>query len=131
MATLTEAKPARYAILIGAAELSCGMQRSLVEFKDFLTSAAGGSWQEGEIMICGPMDWQLVQLLLARLSEYDFVLVYQCRFSHGAPDADWSGKLRSITDGKKQQHRPERDKPDVVDEMQRWLLVPRNVHCLR
>ncbi|MBP3365888.1 MAG: hypothetical protein J6K96_02720 [Treponema sp.] len=89
----------RYAILIGAAELSCGMQRSLVEFKDFLTSATGGSWHEGEIMICGPMDWQLVQLLLARLSEYDFVLVYQCRFSRGAPDADWSGKMRSITDG--------------------------------
>ena len=91
----------RYAILIGAAELSCGMQKSLVEFKDFLTSAAGGSWHEGEIMICGPMDWQFVQLLLARLSEYDFVLVYQCRFSWGAPEADWSGKLRSITDGRR------------------------------
>ncbi|MDE5899312.1 MAG: hypothetical protein K2H09_08645, partial [Treponemataceae bacterium] len=89
----------RYALLIGAADLSCGMQRSLVEFKDFLTSAAGGSWREGEIMIAGPMDRQFVQLLLARLSEYDFVLVYQCRLSHGAPDADWSGKLRSITDG--------------------------------
>ncbi|MBP3367092.1 MAG: hypothetical protein J6K96_08940 [Treponema sp.] len=89
----------RYAILIGAAELSCGMQKSLVEFKDFLTSAAGGSWHEGEFMICGPMDWQFVQLLLARLSEYDFVLVYRCRFSRSAPDADWSGKLRSIMDG--------------------------------
>ena len=88
----------RYALLIGAAELSCGMQRSLVEFKDFLTSAAGGSWQESEIMICGLMDWQFVQLLQTRLSEYDFVLVYQCRLSRGAPDADWSGKLRSITD---------------------------------
>ena len=99
MATMTEAKLTRYALLIGAAELSCGMQRSLVEFKDFLTSAAGGSWHEGEIMIAGPMDWQLVQLLLARLSEYDFVLVYQCRFSRGAPNVDWSGKLRSITDG--------------------------------
>lgn len=89
----------RYAILVGAAEFSQGMQKSLVEFKDFLTSAAGGSWQEGEIMITGPMDWQLVQLLQTRLRQYDFVLVYQCRLSRGAPDADWSGKLRSATEG--------------------------------
>lgn len=24
---------------------------------------------------------------------------YQCRFSRGAVDSDWSGKLRSVTDG--------------------------------
>ena len=89
----------RYAILVGATELSEGMQKSLVEFKDFLTSDAGGKWQESEIMICGPMDWQLVQLLHSRLREYDFVLVYQCRFSRGSADSDWSGKLRNVTEG--------------------------------
>lgn len=89
----------RYAILVGAAGLSEGIQKSLVEFKDFLTSDAGGGWRDEEIMVCGPMDWQLVQLLQSRLREYEFVLVYQCRFSRGAPDSDWSGKLRSVTDG--------------------------------
>ena len=89
----------RYAILVGATDISEGMQKSLVDFKDFLTSSAGGSWREEEIMICGPMDWQLVQLLQARLAEYDFVLVYQCRFSQDAADSDWSGKLRSVSDG--------------------------------
>ena len=89
----------RYAILIGAADLSDGMQRSLVAFKNFLTSDAGGSWREDEIMICGPMDWPLVQLLQSRLREYDFVLVYQCRFSRDSAELDWSGKLRSVTEG--------------------------------
>ena len=89
----------RYAILVGATELSDGMQKSLVDFKDFLTSSVGGSWREEEIMVCGPMDWQLVQLLQSRLREYDFVLVYRCRFSHGDADSDWSGKLRCVTDG--------------------------------
>ena len=89
----------RYAILTGATELSEGIQKSLVKFKDFLTSDAGGKWQESEIMICGPMDWQLVQFLQSRLREYDFVLVYQCRFSHDVADSDWSGKLRCVTDG--------------------------------
>ena len=89
----------RYAILVGAADLSEGMQKSLVAFKDFLTSEAGGSWREEEIMVCGPMDWQLVQLLHSRLKAYDFVLVYQCRFSRDDADSDWSGKLRSVTDG--------------------------------
>ena len=88
----------RYAILVGATELSDGMQKSLVEFKDFLTSSAGGLWREEEIMVCGPMEWQLVQLLQSRLREYDFVLVYQCRFSHGDANSDWSGKLRSVTE---------------------------------
>ena len=89
----------RYAILVGAADLSDGMQKSLVDFKDFLTSDAGGSWREEEIMICGPMDWQFVQLLQSRLCEYDFVLAYQCRFSRDEADSDWSGKLRSVTNG--------------------------------
>ena len=89
----------RYAILIGAANLSEGMQKSLMEFKDFLTSGVGGSWREEEIMVCGPMDWQIVQLLQSRLKVYDFVLVYQCRFSHGMADSDWSGKLRSVAEG--------------------------------
>ena len=89
----------RYAVLIGATELSEGIQKSLMEFKDFLTSDAGGSWREEEIMVCGPMDWSLVQLLLSRLREFDFVLVYQCRFSHGASDSNWIGKLRSVTEG--------------------------------
>ena len=89
----------RYAILVGATELSDGMQKSLVEFKDFLTSDAGGSWREDEIMVCGPMDWQLVQLLQTRLAEYDFVLVYQCRFSRNETNSDWSERLRNVTDG--------------------------------
>ena len=89
----------RYAILVGATELSDGMQKSLVEFKDFLTSDAGGSWREEEIMVCGPMDWQLVQLLQTRLAEYDFVLVYQCRFSRNETNSDWSERLRNVTDG--------------------------------
>ena len=89
----------RYAILVGAADLSEGLQKSLAEFKDFLTSDAGGGWREEEIMICGPMDWPLVQLLQSRLREYDFVLVYQCRFSRDDADSDWSGKLRSVTEG--------------------------------
>ena len=89
----------RYAILVGATALSEGLQKSLVEFKDFLTSDAGGGWREEEIMVCGPMDWQLVQLLQSRLREYDFVLVYQCRFSSRETDSDWSGKLRGVTEG--------------------------------
>ena len=89
----------RYAILAGAADLSDGMQRSLIDFKDFLTSDAGGSWREEEIMVCGPMEWQFVQLLQMRLAEYDFVLVYQCRFSHDEADSDWSRKLCSVMDG--------------------------------
>ncbi len=89
----------RYAILVGAADLSDGMQKSLIDFKDFLTSDTGGSWQENEIMICGPLDWPLVQLLQSRLGAYDFVLVYRCRFSNGEADSDWSGKLRSVTEG--------------------------------
>ncbi|MDE5614777.1 MAG: hypothetical protein K2I74_09055 [Treponemataceae bacterium] len=89
----------RYAILVGTADLSDGMQRSLVDFKDFLTSDAGGSWREEEIMVCGPMEWPFVQLLQSRLSEYDFVLVYQCRFSRDEADSDWSRKLRSVTEG--------------------------------
>ena len=88
----------RYAILVGAADLSDGMQKSLIDFKDFLTSNAGGSWCEEEIMVCGPMDWQLVQLLQSRLAEYDFVYVYQCRFSRSEADSDWSEKLRSVTE---------------------------------
>ena len=89
----------RYAILVGAADLSEGMQKSLVAFKDFLASDAGGRWREDEIMVCGPMDWQFVRLLQSRLKAYDFVLVYQCRFSHGEAGSDWSGALRSVTDG--------------------------------
>ena len=89
----------RYAILVGAADLSDGMQKSLVDFKDFLTSDAGGSWREDEIMVCGPMDWQIVRLLQSRLKAYDFVLVYQCRFSHGEAGSDWSGTLRDVTEG--------------------------------
>ncbi|MBD5439485.1 MAG: hypothetical protein HDR33_00405 [Treponema sp.] len=89
----------RYAILVGATDFSKGLQKSLAEFKDFLTSDAGGCWREEKIMVCGPMDWPLVQLLQSRLREYEFVLVYQCRFSHGASDSDWSGKLRSVTEG--------------------------------
>ena len=89
----------RYAVLVGAADLSEGMQKSLVDFKDFLTSDAGGSWREDEIMVCGPMEWQFVRLLQSRLAEYDFVLVYQCRFSRDEADSDWSGKLRGVTDG--------------------------------
>ncbi len=88
----------RYAIIIGAADLLQGMQKSLVDFKDFLTSDAGGSWRESEIMITGPLDWPLVQLLQSRLREYDFVLVYQCRFSHGEAESDWSEKLRNVTE---------------------------------
>lgn len=88
----------RYAILIGAADLSDGMQKSLVEFKDFLTSSAGGSWREDEIMVCGLLDWPLVQLLQSRLKEYDFVLVYQCRFSWNVSDSDYCGKLRCVTE---------------------------------
>ncbi|MDE6774253.1 MAG: hypothetical protein K2J14_06465, partial [Treponemataceae bacterium] len=65
----------RYAILVGAADISEGMQKSLVDFKDFLTSDAGGSWREEEIMVCGSMEWPFVQLLQPRLREYDFVLV--------------------------------------------------------
>ncbi len=91
----------RYAILIGAADLSEGMQKSLVDFKDFLTSDAGGSWREDEIMLTGPLDWPLVQLLQSRLSAYDFVLVYQCRLSHDEADSDWSGKLRSVTEDRR------------------------------
>ena len=49
-------------------------------------------------MVCGPMDWQLVQLLQSRLAEYDFVFVYQCRFSRSEADSDWSEKLRSVTE---------------------------------
>ena len=45
------------------------------------------------------MEWQFVQLLQMRLAEYDFVLVYQCRFSHGEAESDWSGKLRCVTEG--------------------------------
>ncbi|MDE6735912.1 MAG: hypothetical protein K2J50_00230 [Treponemataceae bacterium] len=89
----------RYAILVGAADLSEGMQKSLVDFKDFLTSDTGGSWREEEIMVCGPMEWPLVQLLQSRLCEYDFVLVYQCRFSRGDANSDWSDKLRCVTEG--------------------------------
>ncbi len=88
----------RYAILIGAADLSESIQKSLIDFKGFLTSDAGGSWQENEIMICESMDWPLVQLLQSRLKEYDFVLVYQCHFSHGETESDYSGKLRSVTE---------------------------------
>ncbi len=88
----------RYAILVGAADLLQGMQKTLVDFKDFLTSDAGGSWRESEIMLTGPLDWPLVQLLQSRLKEYDFVLVYQCRFSHGEADSDYSGRLRSVTE---------------------------------
>lgn len=89
----------RYAILVGATDLSEGIQKSLVTFKDFLTSDAGGGWLDEEIMLCGPMDWQLVQLLQSRLREYDFVLVYRSRLSRGEADSDWSGKLRCVTEG--------------------------------
>lgn len=89
----------RYAVLTGAADLSEGMQKSLMDFKDFLTSDAGGRWQESEIMICGPLDWPIAQLLQSRLKEYDFVLIYECRFSRGAAESDWSEKLRSVTEG--------------------------------
>ena len=92
-----EARRTRYAILLGAANLSDGMQKSLVEFKDFLTSSAGGNWREDEIMVCGPLNWQFVQLLQSRLKEYDFVLVYQCRFSRNVSDSDYSGSLRCVT----------------------------------
>lgn len=88
----------RYAVLIGAADLFQGMQKSMLDFKDFLTSDAGGRWQESEIMICGPLDWPFVQLLQSRLKEYDFVLVYECRFSHGAAHG-YGAKLRGVTEG--------------------------------
>ncbi|MCM1321653.1 MAG: hypothetical protein NC041_07265 [Bacteroides sp.] len=104
----------RYALLTGAIEPENGMQKSLVRFKDFLTSPAGGSWCEDEIMITGPLSWQFAQLLQARLREYDFVLVYRCRFSHSADadgtlgfcgnaanfaEADFGEKLRGLTEG--------------------------------
>ena len=87
----------RYAVLIGAADLSQGMQKSLVDFKDFLTSDAGGRWRESEIMICGSLDWPLVQLLQSRLKEYDFVLVYECRFSRNAAQG-YGANLRGMTE---------------------------------
>ncbi|MCM1321952.1 MAG: hypothetical protein NC041_08515 [Bacteroides sp.] len=114
----------RYAVLIGALEPENGMQKSLVRFKDFLTSEAGGAWREDEIMITGPLSWQFAQLLQARLREYDFVLVYCCGFSKNAPhdadgtrgfdgnaethaggeaanfaEADFGEKLRGLTEG--------------------------------
>ncbi|MDE5798998.1 MAG: hypothetical protein K2H73_08310, partial [Treponemataceae bacterium] len=87
----------RYAVLTGAADLSEGMQKSLMDFKDFLTSDAGGRWQESEIMICGPLDWPIAQLLQSRLKEYDFVLVYECRFSRGAAQG-YGASLRGVTE---------------------------------
>ncbi len=89
----------RYAILVGATDLLQGLQKSLVDFKDFLTNETGGAWRENEIMITGPLDWSLVQLLQARLREYDFVLVYRCRFS-GARTAqdDYGEKLKSVAE---------------------------------
>lgn len=89
----------RYAILVGAISPEKGLQKSLVDYKDFLTSEAGGSWREDEIMISDPLDWHFVQLLQARLREYDFVLVYQCRFSNArTAQDDYSEKLRSVAE---------------------------------
>lgn len=87
----------RHAILVGAISPEKGLQKSLVDFKDFLTSEAGGAWREDEIMITGPLPWQFVQLLQSRLREYDFVLIYVCRNSHGKMlDDDFSEKLKSV-----------------------------------
>lgn len=89
----------RYAVLVGAISPEKGMQKGLVDFKDFLTSEAGGSWREDEIMISGQLPWDFVQFLQARLREYDFVLVYQCRKSRERmTDDDFSEKLRSVAE---------------------------------
>ena len=97
--TFREKWMTRYAVLIGAADLSQGMQKSLVEFKDFLTGGAGGLWREDEILITGPLGWQFVQLLQTRLRKYDFVLVYRCRLPHSVLSEDYSEKLKELTDG--------------------------------
>jgi|GEM_PF-6553472 len=89
----------RYAILVGAISPEKGLQKSLADFKDFLTSEWGDAWREDEIMISGPLPWQFVQLLQSRLREYDFVLIYVCRNSHEKmPDDDFSEKLKSVAE---------------------------------
>lgn len=89
----------RYAILVGATDLLQGMQKSLIDFKDFLTNETGGAWRENEIMITGPLAWQFVQLLQSWLREYDFVLIYVCRNSHEKiSDDDFSEKLKSVAE---------------------------------
>lgn len=89
----------RHAILLGAISPEKGLQKSLLDFKDFLTSEAGGNWREDEIMITDPLDWSLVQLLQARLREYDFVLVYRCRFLDAwTAQDDYGEKLKSVAE---------------------------------
>ena len=97
----------RHAILVSGCSLEKGVPKSLENFKDFLTSPAGGSWAEGDITVCGPMPWQMVQFLRPRLAEYGFLLVYRCatsRLSGAVPaglaedEEDYSGKLRELAE---------------------------------
>ena len=97
----------RHAILVSGCSLEKGVPKSLENFRDFLTSPAGGSWAEGDITVCGPMPWQMVQFLRPRLAEYGFLLVYRCatsRLAGAVPpglaeeEEDYSGKLRELAE---------------------------------
>ncbi|MGN0730479.1 MAG: hypothetical protein ACI4MA_01070 [Treponema sp.] len=84
----------RYAILIGSIEPDEGFQKSILKFKDFLMSCAGENWTEKEIMITGPLPWNFVQLLQSRLQQYDYVVIYKCRFPDSKTVSDYSDKLK-------------------------------------
>ena len=85
-------------MLSGAIDIEKEMQRSLVEFKDFLTGEAGGSWDESEIIVTWPIPWSLAQLLRSRLRAYDFVLVYFCASESAGTLPEYSESLREVAD---------------------------------
>lgn len=88
----------RYAILSGIYEATTSpqfLQKSLVEFADFLKSDFGGAWKDEELLVTGNISWEFCQFLQTRLQDYDFVLVYRCKSSL-RKEKDFSNKLKNF-----------------------------------
>ncbi|MBD5549172.1 MAG: hypothetical protein HDQ97_17595 [Lachnospiraceae bacterium] len=62
-----------------------------------LVGATGKNWLEGEIIICGQMDWRFMQLLQFRLKEYVFVFIYYMLLFTECIKSRLLGKLYSVT----------------------------------
>ncbi len=88
----------RCAILSSAVDLQKGRQKKLLAFKDFLKSEKGGSFSENEILVVQNVGWQMAELLLARLKNYDSVVLYRCNSSRAEIFPDYFDRLKPLAE---------------------------------
>jgi hypothetical protein len=88
----------RCAILSSAVDLQKGRQKKLLAFKDFLKSEKGGSFSESEILVVQNVGWQMAELLLSRLKNYDSVVLYRCNSSRAEIFPDYFDRLKPLAE---------------------------------